>query len=117
MTVFEYFLHFPHKNFFPIKGCRTEDVRMYFWLKTKMQGKQSPGNSLQSYLFLITKIQNIFTKGYKTNFTEELFKEAKLVCGDPNVDELIIGKSCQVFTKKIVFTKLRRYCKGRKWFY
>ena len=37
--------------------CRpTEDVRMYFWLETKMRGKQPPDNSLQSYLFLVTKL-------------------------------------------------------------
>ena len=34
----------------------TEDIRMYFWLNTKMQGKQPPGNSLQSYLILVTKL-------------------------------------------------------------
>ena len=34
----------------------TEHVRMYFWLETKMQGKQPPGNLLQSYLFLVTKL-------------------------------------------------------------
>ena len=37
--------------------CRpTEDVGVYIWLETKMQGKQLPGNTLQSYLFLVTKL-------------------------------------------------------------
>ena len=35
---------------FPVKCRSTEDVGMYFWLETKMQGKQPPDNSLQSYL-------------------------------------------------------------------
>ena len=56
-------LRFPNKNFiasFRIvlrRKCRpTEDVGMYFWLETKMQGKQPPGNTLQGYLFLVTKL-------------------------------------------------------------
>ena len=57
------FLCFLHTDFiapfrivFPMKCCPTEDVGMYFWLETKMQGKQPPSNSLQSYLFLIKKL-------------------------------------------------------------
>ena len=63
MTVFGCFLRFPHKDFiasirtfFSMKCRPTEDFRMYFWLESKMQGKQPPGNSLQSYLFLVTKL-------------------------------------------------------------
>ena len=63
MTVFGCFLCFPHKDFiasirifFAMKCRPIEDVRMYFWLETKMQGKQPPSNSLQSYLFLVTKL-------------------------------------------------------------
>ena len=48
--------HLLNQDFFPMKCRPTEDVRMYFWLETKMQGKQPPGNSLQSYLFLVTKL-------------------------------------------------------------
>ena len=63
MTVFGCFLRFPHKDFiasirifFAMKCHPIEDVRMYFWLETKMQGKQPPGNSLQNYLILVTKL-------------------------------------------------------------
>ena len=48
--------HCLNQDFFPMKCCPTEDVRMYFWLETKMQGKQPLSNSLQSYLFLVTKL-------------------------------------------------------------
>ena len=34
---------------FPMKCRPTEDVGMYFWLETKLQGKQPPRNSPQSY--------------------------------------------------------------------
>ena len=58
---FGWFLRFPHKDFidsfrivFPMKCRPTEDVGMYFLLETKMKGKQPPGNTLQSYLFLVT---------------------------------------------------------------
>ena len=47
----------------------------------------------------ISKYKNIFDKGYETNFTEEIFKIAKVSRGDPNMyelvdvdDEPIIGK-------------------------
>ena len=33
----------------------------------------------------ISKYKNTFTKGYEANFTEELFKIAKVIRGDPNV--------------------------------
>ena len=36
----------------------------------------------------ISKYKSIFTKGYEANFTEELFKIAKVIRGDPNVYEL-----------------------------
>ena len=37
--------------------CRpTEVVRMYFWLEIKMQDKQPPSNTLQSYLILVTQL-------------------------------------------------------------
>ena len=63
MTVFGCFLRFPHKDFiasirifFAMKCRPTEDVRMHFWLETKMQARQPPGNTLQSQLFLVTKL-------------------------------------------------------------
>ena len=63
VTDFGCSLRFPHKDFiasFKIvlrMKCRpTEDVRTYFCLETKMQGKQRPGNMLQKYLFLVTKL-------------------------------------------------------------
>ena len=47
----------------------------------------------------ISKYKNIFDKGYESNFTEERFKIAKVLRGDPNMyelvdvdDEPIIGK-------------------------
>ena len=47
----------------------------------------------------ISKYKSAFTKGYEANFTEELFKVIKVICGYPNVyeiedleGELIIGK-------------------------
>ena len=56
-------LRFPHKDFIAlirivfIMKCRpTEDVGMYLWLETNTQGKQPQGISLQSYLFLVTKL-------------------------------------------------------------
>ena len=36
----------------------------------------------------ISKYKSTFAKGYGANFAEELFKVAKVVCGDPNVYEL-----------------------------
>ena len=36
----------------------------------------------------ISKYKSTFTKGYEANFTEELFKVAKVIRGDPNVYEL-----------------------------
>ena len=63
MTVFGCFLRFPHKDFiasirifFAMKCHPIEDIKMYFWLETKIQSKQPPGNSMQSYLFLVTKL-------------------------------------------------------------
>ena len=51
-----------HKDFiasfrivFSMKCRPNEDVGMYFGLETRIQGKQPPGNSLPSYLFLVTK--------------------------------------------------------------
>ena len=56
-------LCFPPKNLiasfrivFRMKCRPTEDVGMYFCLETKMQGKQLPCNSLQSFLLLVTKL-------------------------------------------------------------
>ena len=47
----------------------------------------------------ISKYESTLTKGYEPNFTEEFFKVAKVIGGDPNVyeledleDEPIIGK-------------------------
>ena len=47
----------------------------------------------------VSKYKNIFDKGYESNFTEEIFKIAKVFRGDPNMyelvdvdDEPIIGK-------------------------
>ena len=47
----------------------------------------------------ISKYKSTFTKGYEANFTEELFKVAKVIRGGPNVYEIedlegepIIGK-------------------------
>ena len=47
----------------------------------------------------VSKYKNIFSKGYETNFTEEIFKIARVFRGDPNMyelvdvdDEPIIGK-------------------------
>ncbi len=47
----------------------------------------------------VSKYKNIFDKGYETNFTEEIFKIARVFRGDPNMyelvdvdDEPIIGK-------------------------
>ena len=64
VKVFGCSLRFPRKDFialfrivFPMKCHLIEDIEMYFWLETKMQGKQPLGNSLQSYLVL----------GYRTN--------------------------------------------------
>ena len=37
----------------------------------------------------ISKYKTIFTEGYEANFTEELFKVAKIIRGDPNVYELV----------------------------
>ena len=37
----------------------------------------------------ISKYKSTFTKGYEANFTEELFKIAKVVRGDPDVYELV----------------------------
>ena len=63
VTDFGCSLRFPRKGFiasfrivFPMKCRPTEDVGMYFWLETKMQAKQPPGNTLQSYLFFVTKL-------------------------------------------------------------
>ena len=63
VTDFGCSLRFPHKDFiasFRIvlrMKCRpTEDLQMYFCLETKMQGKQRLGNTLQKYLFLVTKL-------------------------------------------------------------
>ena len=36
----------------------------------------------------ISKYKSTFTKGYEANFTEELFKVIKVICGDPNVYEI-----------------------------
>ena len=37
--------------------CRpAEDVGMYFWFERKMEGKLPLGNTLQRYLFLVTKL-------------------------------------------------------------
>ena len=32
-----------------------------------------------------SKYESAFTKGYEANFTEELFKAIKVICGYPNV--------------------------------
>ena len=47
----------------------------------------------------VSKYKNIFSKGYETNFTEEIFKITRVFRGDPNMyeladvdDEPIIGK-------------------------
>ena len=47
----------------------------------------------------ISKYKSTFTKGYESNFTEEIFKITKVIRGDPTVyeiedleGELIIGK-------------------------
>ena len=63
MTDFGCSLRVPHKDFIALfrivlrTECRpTEDVGMYFWVETKMQGKQPLGNTLQSYLVLVTKL-------------------------------------------------------------
>ena len=52
------------------------------------------------YMVRIFKYKSTFTKVYEANFTQELFKVAKVIRGDPNVYELvdhegepIIGKS------------------------
>ena len=36
----------------------------------------------------VSKYKNIFDKGYESNFTEEIFKVAKVFRGDPNMYEL-----------------------------
>ena len=36
----------------------------------------------------ISKYKNIFTKGYEANFTEEIFKVAKVFRGNPNMYEI-----------------------------
>ena len=53
VTIFGCSLCFRRKDFialfrivFPMKCRPTEDVEMYFWLETKIQGKQPPGNTL-----------------------------------------------------------------------
>ncbi len=51
----------------------------------------------------VSKYKNIFDKGYESNFTEVIFKIAKVFHGDPNMyeleeasgDEPIIGKFCE----------------------
>ena len=37
----------------------------------------------------VSKYKNIFNKGYEANFTEEIFKIAKVFRGDPNMYELV----------------------------
>ena len=37
----------------------------------------------------VSKYKNIFDKGYESNFTEEIFKVAKVFCSDPNMYELV----------------------------
>ena len=36
----------------------------------------------------ISKYKSVFTNGYEANFTEELFKVIKVICGYPNVYEI-----------------------------
>ena len=50
----------------------------------------------------ISKYKSTFTKRYEANFTEELFKIARMIHGDPDVYDLedhegepIIGKFCE----------------------
>ena len=63
VTVFGRSLCFPHEDFiasfkivFPMTYRPTEDVGMYSWLETKMQGKEPSGNTLQICLSLVTKL-------------------------------------------------------------
>ena len=58
MTDFGCSLRYLQKNFIPSfrivlrMKCRlTEDVEMYFWLETKTQGKQPPGNTFKGTCF------------------------------------------------------------------
>ena len=37
----------------------------------------------------VSKYKNIFDKGYESNFTEEIFRVAKVFHGDPNMYELV----------------------------
>ena len=46
-----------------------------------------------------TKYKSIFTKGYKANFTEELFKIARVIRGNPNVYELVDHVGEQIIGK------------------
>ncbi len=65
----------------------------------------------------VSKYKSIFDKGYESNFTEEIFKVAKVFRGDPNMYELvdvdnepIIGK----FNKTDVVYRVEKILRRRK---
>ena len=73
----------------------------------------------------ISKCKSAFTKGYEANFTEELFKVIKVICGYPNVYEIedlegepiiesFMKRSYQVLRKKMMFIEYRKYSREKK---
>ena len=82
VTVFGWSLRFPHKDFIdsfrivcPMKCRPTEDVGMYSWLETKIQGKQPPGNTLQKHLFLVINYRS------SKQLSTSVFLPSRVACG------------------------------------
>ncbi len=49
----------------------------------------------------VSKYKNIFDKGYESNFTEEIFKIAKVFRGDPNMYELSMWMMSQLLVNSM----------------
>ena len=75
-------LRFPHKIFIPSfrivlrrKRRLTENFGTYFWLETKLQGKQQPGNTLQRYLFWSPNYRSV------KQLSTSVFLTSRVACG------------------------------------
>ena len=91
-----------------MKCCSTEDVCMYFWLKTKMQGKHLPGNMLQSYLFLVTELS--FAKHFSPLHSFSLlgwFVDDDLYCIQP----VVLSSGFHNLSRKFKSLKQPSFCK------
>ncbi len=54
----------------------------------------------------ISKYKSIFDKGYESNFTEEIFKIAKVFRGDPNMYELVEASGSGVSEPEPIIGKI-----------